>query len=102
MGENYLSENCTNFFLAQELLISPNDFYANFFSGVVASSENKHEKAIAFLKKAALIDPKRGEVYLFLGQSQFELNDLVAAEKNLRRRVGRDQSSYSRRGLGNN
>ncbi len=81
-GSERLAEAAAAF--AQELLISPNDFYTNFFSGVVASSENNHEKAIGFLKKAALIDPKRGEVYLFLGQSQFELNDFVAAEKNLR------------------
>ncbi len=81
-GSERLSEAADAF--AKELIISPNDFYANFFAGVVASSENKHEKAISFLKKAAQIDPKRGEVYLFLGQSQFELNDLIAAEKNLR------------------
>jgi tetratricopeptide (TPR) repeat protein len=81
-GSERLSEAAVAF--EKELQISPNDFYANFFAGVVASSENKHEKAIQYLKKAVQINPKRGEAFLFLGQSQFELNDLVSAEKNLR------------------
>lgn len=67
-----------------ELKLSPDDFYANFFAGVVSSSENKHQKAIGYLEKAAKIRPEVAESYLFLGGSQFELNDLVAAEKNLR------------------
>lgn len=73
--------------LEKELELTPNDFYANFFAGVVASSENKHEKAIQYLQKAAQISPNRGEVYLFLGQSQIELNDLASAERNLRRAI---------------
>lgn len=81
-GSERLSEAAAAF--EKELQLSPDDFYANFFAGVVASSENKHEKAIQYLKKAIQINPKRGEAFLFLGQSQFELNDLVSAEKNLR------------------
>ena len=68
----------------EELKRSPEDFYSNFFAGVVASSENNHKKAIDLLAKAIKSDPKRSEAYLFLGQSQIELNDLVSAEKNLR------------------
>jgi tetratricopeptide (TPR) repeat protein len=74
-------------FFEKELQLAPGDFYANFFAGVVASSENNHRKAIGFLQKALELNPKSGEVYLFLGQSQIELNDLAAAEKNLRRAV---------------
>ncbi len=76
----------------KELQISPNDFYANFFAGVAASSDNKHERAIQFFNKAAQIRPERSEIYLFLGQSQIELNDLVTAEKNLRRAVAVEAS----------
>jgi tetratricopeptide (TPR) repeat protein len=71
----------------QELKLTPNDFYSLFFSGVVASSENNHHKAIEFLQKAVEINPQSGEAYLFLGQSQVEINDLPNAEKNLRRAV---------------
>ncbi|MDQ3181480.1 MAG: tetratricopeptide repeat protein, partial [Acidobacteriota bacterium] len=81
-GADRLAEAAAAF--EKELQLSPNDFYANFFAGVVASSENKHERAIQYLNKAAQISPKRGEIYLFLGQSQIELNDLGLAEKNLR------------------
>lgn len=71
----------------RELLIEPNDFFNNFFAGVVASSENDHKKATSFLQRAILADPVNAEAHLFLGQSQFELNDLAAAEKTLRRAV---------------
>jgi tetratricopeptide (TPR) repeat protein len=71
----------------KELQFAPADFHANFFAGVVASSENNHQKAVGFLQKALQLNPKSSEVYLFLGQSQIELNDLTAAEKNLRRAV---------------
>ncbi|MDQ6787490.1 MAG: tetratricopeptide repeat protein [Acidobacteriota bacterium] len=71
----------------QELLLAPQDFYTNFFLGVVASSESNHPKAIRFLQEAARINPKIGETYLFLGQSQIETGDLVSAEKNLRRAI---------------
>ncbi|MCU1288526.1 MAG: hypothetical protein JWN60_755 [Acidobacteria bacterium] len=71
----------------RELKVSPNDFYSLFFSGVVASSENDHQKAIPFLQKAVEVNSQSGEAYLFLAQSQIELNDLPSAEKNLRRAV---------------
>ena len=84
-GADRLAEAAAVF--EKELQISPDDFYANFFAGVAASSENKHERAVQYLSKAAQLRPGRSEVYLFLGQSQIELNDLPAAEQNLRRAV---------------
>lgn len=71
----------------KELRLNPNDFYSLFFSGVVASSENQHQKAIPFLQRAVEINPDNGEAFLYLAQSQIELNELVAAEKNLRRAI---------------
>jgi len=71
----------------RELQVDPKDFFNNFFVGVVASSENDHKKAVLFLEKAAAADPANAEALLFLGQSQFELEDLPAAEKSLRRAV---------------
>lgn len=70
-----------------ELKISPNEFYANFFAGVVASSLSDHKKAILYFEKAIKANPQRGAAYLFLGQSQFESDDLPAAEKSLRQAI---------------
>ncbi|HEY8562393.1 MAG TPA: tetratricopeptide repeat protein [Pyrinomonadaceae bacterium] len=69
----------------KELLLSPDSFFATFFAGVAASSENRHQKAVEFLQKAVLLNPKSSEAHLFLGQSQVELGDLKTAEKNLLR-----------------
>ena len=71
----------------EELKLAPADFYSNFFAGVVASSENNHQKAVGYFEKSAKIRPERAESFLFLGGSQFELNDLVAAEKSLRQAI---------------
>ena len=68
-----------------ELALAPEDFYANFFAGVVATAENKHEKAIALLQKAVRLNAQSSEAHLFLGQSLIETGDLKAAEKTLRR-----------------
>ncbi len=84
-GSQRLSEAGEAF--ERELKIAPNDFFSLFFGGVVKSSENKHEQAIALLKRAVEMNPKSGEAHLFLGQSQIEINDLLNAEKNLRRAV---------------
>lgn len=70
-----------------ELLLNPDDFYSNFFAGVTASTVNEHAKAISYLSRAVSIDPKRSEAFLFLGQSQLELNNLTEGEKNLRRAI---------------
>jgi tetratricopeptide (TPR) repeat protein len=70
-----------------ELKLSPDEFYANFFAGVVASSISDHEKAVGFFAKAIKANPKRSASYLFLGQSQLELNDLPSAEKSLRQAI---------------
>lgn len=74
----------------QELLITPNDFYSYFFLGVTASGENDHQKAIQYLQKAIQINPRIGQAYLFLGQSQLETGDTAAAERNLRRSIELD------------
>ena len=71
----------------EELKLTPDDFFSNFFAGVVASSENNHQKAIGYLEKSAKIRPERSESFLFLGGSQFELNNLVEAEKSLRQAI---------------
>ena len=74
----------------QELSTIPNDFYSYFFLGVIASGENDHQKAIQYLQKAVQLNPKIGQAYLFLGQSQLELGDTIAAERNLRRSIELD------------
>lgn len=67
-----------------ELKMSPRDPFPNFFAGVVASSAADHPKAIRFLQIAVRLKPNLGPAFLFLGQSQMEVGDHVAAEKNLR------------------
>lgn len=69
----------------KELEITPNDFFANFFAGVAASSANDHKKALVFLQKAVQLNPQSSEANLFLGQSQMETGDLKTAEKTFRR-----------------
>ncbi|MDI1240839.1 MAG: tetratricopeptide repeat protein, partial [bacterium] len=81
-GSERLSEAGVAF--ENELKVSPEDFYSNFFVGVVATSESNHEKAIRYLKKAIQLNSQKSEAYLFLAQSQIEMGDLVEAEKNLR------------------
>lgn len=81
-GSERLSEAGVAF--ENELKITPEDYYSNFFVGVVATSEGNHEKAIRYLKKAIQLNSQRSEAYLFLAQSQIEVGDLVEAEKNLR------------------
>jgi len=85
----------------EELKLTPDDFFCNFFAGVVASSMNEHEKAVKYLQRAVQIDPRRGEAYLFLAQSQIETNDLVGAEKNLRQAIvledGKPEKDYQAR-----
>lgn len=71
----------------EELKISPQDFFTNFFRGVVASSESEHGQAVVYLQKAVNLRPNKAEAYLFLGQSQIETGDTAAAEKNLRRAI---------------
>ncbi len=70
----------------RELELSPQDFYSNFFRGVVAATEHDHRKAVRHLLAAARIKPDSGDAHLFLGQSQAELGD-PAAEKTLRRAI---------------
>ncbi len=84
-GSERLGEAGTAF--EQELKLSPDEFYANFFAGVVASSIGDHKKAIGFFLKSIKANPQRSAAYLFLGQSQLELNDLPLAEKFLRQAI---------------
>ena len=84
-GSERLSEAGAAF--ERELKLTPDDFYSNFFAGVVATSESKHVKAVGLLQKAVALNPKSSEAHLFLGQSQMETGDLKAAEKTLRRAV---------------
>ncbi|MGI8470320.1 MAG: tetratricopeptide repeat protein [Pyrinomonadaceae bacterium] len=70
-----------------ELKINPQDFYSNFFRGVVYNVSVEHAKAIPFLEKAIQINPNIAEPYLFLGQSYGELGNTDLAEKNLRRAI---------------
>lgn len=84
-GSERLNEAAKAF--EEELKISPNEFYANFFAGVTASSIGDHKKAIGYFEKSIKADLQRSAAYLFLGQSQLEINDLELAEKNLRQSI---------------
>jgi tetratricopeptide (TPR) repeat protein len=84
-GSERLAEAGAEF--ERELQLHPQDFYANFFLGVLASTvESDHKKAMRYLQEAARLKPDIGETYLYLGQSQAELGD-ASAEKSLRRAI---------------
>jgi tetratricopeptide (TPR) repeat protein len=70
----------------RELQLDPQSVYSNFFLGVLASTENDHNKAIRYLLETTRLNPRLGEAYLYLGQSQVELGD-AGAEKSLRRAI---------------
>lgn len=70
----------------RQLQLTPNDFYAHFFRGVVAATVGDHRKAVDLLSEAARLKPDSGHAHLFLGQSQSELG-LPGAEKSLRRAI---------------
>ena len=70
----------------RQLQLSPSDFYANFFRGVVAATVGDHRKAVERLSEAIRLRPDSGHAHLFLGQSQSELG-LPGAEKSLRRAI---------------
>ncbi len=76
----------------KELQLTPTDFYANFFAGVVAASQNNAAKAAGLLQKAIQANSKSSEANLFLGQAQMETGDLKAAETTLRRAVALTQN----------
>lgn len=84
-GSERLDEART--FFEKELKIVPDDFYALFFSGVAAVSQNKYEEAMPFLKKAIAVNSQSGEAHLFLAQAQIGMGELTDAEKNLRRAI---------------
>ncbi len=70
----------------REVQLDPDNVYANFFLGVLASIDNNHANAIRYLQVTTRLNPSFGEAYLFLGQSQAELGD-AGAEKSLRRAI---------------
>jgi tetratricopeptide (TPR) repeat protein len=71
----------------RELQQHPQDFYSNFFLGMIASTvEGNHAKALRHLTEATRVNPRMGEAFLYLGQSQAELGD-AEAERSLRRAI---------------
>ena len=62
------------------------------FTRISLPESSLHQSAITkkpsvIFEKAIKANPKRSAAYLFLGQSQLELNDLTSAEKNLRQAI---------------
>ena len=77
----------------KELALDPNDFYANFYAGVAANTNNENETALPFLKRAIELNPQSGEAHVFLAQAQLALEDLENAEKNLRQAVSLESAN---------
>lgn len=84
-GSERLPEAAAAF--AEELKLTPDDYFCNFFAGVVATTQNDYDNAIRFLKRAVQLDPRRGEALPFLAQSQMETGDLAGAERSLRQAI---------------
>jgi len=77
----------------KELALDPNDFYANFYAGVAANTNNENETALPYLKSAIELNPESGEAHVFLAQAQLALEDLENAEKNLRLAVALESNA---------
>src|SRR4030095_12867199 len=56
-----------------ELVSNPNDFFANYYLGIVYIFQRKWESAIDFLKTASRIQPNNPDPYFQLGQAYQEL-----------------------------
>ena len=52
-----------------ELQAHPEEFFANYYLGIVCAVERKWEQAVGFLEKASRIEPRNPDPYFHLGQA---------------------------------
>lgn len=82
--------------IQKELQYHPNDFLANYLSGVIESTEHHYTAADKYLKVAAALNPTWPELYLYMGLDAFAQSDYKTAEPMLRKAITLTGSNESR------
>jgi tetratricopeptide (TPR) repeat protein len=70
--------------LKEELISSPSDSLAYAALGKIAISQHRYTEAERYLKRAASLDPKSPDVFLYLGQMYVDINRPASAAASLR------------------
>ena len=70
-----------------EVAANPDEFFANYYLGVVYIFQRKWDLAIHFLQKAATIQPNNPDPYFQLGQAYQELNKHEQAIEVLKKAI---------------
>jgi len=75
-----------------ELISNPDEFFANYYLGIVYVMDRKWEPAIGLLKKAILIDPANPDPYFHLGQAYQATERYMEAIAVLRKSIALNPS----------
>src|SRR6185295_17348597 len=81
-GQSKTSEALEEFKI--EVAANPDEFFANYYLGVVYNFQRQWDHALTFLQKASTIRPDNPDPYFQLGQTYQELNknqEAIAALK---------------------
>jgi tetratricopeptide (TPR) repeat protein len=70
-----------------ELAAHPEEFFANYYLGIISTFERKWDIAIGFLQKASQIQPNNPDPYFFLGQAYQGIENHQEAIEALRKAV---------------
>jgi tetratricopeptide (TPR) repeat protein len=70
-----------------ELAEHPDEFFANYYLGILSTIGRKWDAAIAFLQKASRIEPTNPDPYFFLGQAYQALEKYDQAIEVLRKAI---------------
>ncbi|HYG11698.1 MAG TPA: tetratricopeptide repeat protein, partial [Pyrinomonadaceae bacterium] len=73
--------------LQLELAAHPEEFFANYYLGVIQVSEGKHQTALGLLEKAARLQPNNPDPQFFLGQAYQSLGQYKQAIAAFRKAI---------------
>jgi len=75
-----------------ELGAHPDEFFANYYLGIVCAIQRKWEPAITFLEKASRVEPNNPDPYFHLGQAYQALDKHELAVASLRKTIALNPS----------
>jgi tetratricopeptide (TPR) repeat protein len=81
---------------AEEVKLSPNDFFGNFFLGYIENADKQYDDSDRHLKIAAQAQPGWPEPYLYMGLNAFARHDNQKAEELLRKAIALTGDDVSR------
>jgi tetratricopeptide (TPR) repeat protein len=73
--------------LKKELEVSPRDFLSYAALGKIAANQHQYPEAEKYLKRAALLNPKSPDAFLYLGQMYYDNGRAADAEAALREAI---------------